>query len=68
MPLFSYRCPARDRTFQTLVIGSEQPACPDCGGTDLEKLLSLVTREPRIAEPAGACAACPTYGGGCMRG
>ncbi len=68
MPLFSFHCTGCDSEFETLVLGSDQPTCPDCGSAHLEKLLSRVAPEPRIAEPVGACAACPSYGGGCMGG
>ncbi|MFN8580298.1 MAG: FmdB family zinc ribbon protein [Gemmatimonadaceae bacterium] len=41
MPLFDFTCRGCDRTFEVLVRGREAPACPTCGGTDLEKQLSL---------------------------
>lgn len=41
MPLFEYRCLACDNQFELLVRGGVTPACPACGGTSLEKLLSL---------------------------
>jgi putative FmdB family regulatory protein len=63
MPLFGYHCTACENEFETLVTGNEQPACPECGGANLERLLSRVAAEPRIAEPVGACAGCPSYGG-----
>ena len=31
MPLFSYHCTGCDTEFEALVIGADQPACPDCG-------------------------------------
>jgi putative FmdB family regulatory protein len=62
MPLFSYHCTACDTEFETLVIGSEQPACPDCGSADLQQLLSRVAPEPRVAEPVGRCGSCEQYG------
>ncbi|PPQ33193.1 FmdB family zinc ribbon protein [Rhodopila globiformis] len=62
MPLFSYHCTGCDTEFETLVIGSEPPACPDCGSTDLQQLLSRVAPEPRVAEPTGSCCACEQYG------
>ena len=41
MPLHEYRCRSCDHTFEALVRGTEQPACPSCHGADLEKQLSL---------------------------
>ena len=40
MPIFDYRCRACAREFEALVIKSSVPACPTCGGEDLEKLVS----------------------------
>lgn len=45
MPLYSYSCPACDAPFETLVRSGETPACPTCGGTDLQKLLSMPAPE-----------------------
>ena len=47
MPLFSYHCTGCDTDFEALVLGSEQAACPKCGGTALEQLLSRVASEAR---------------------
>ena len=63
MPLFGYRCGACDTAFEALVIGAEAPSCPACGSADLQRLLSRVAAEPRVPEPAGACATCGQYGG-----
>lgn len=41
MPLYEYCCRACGHTFETLVRTSDTPACPACGATDLERLLSL---------------------------
>jgi putative FmdB family regulatory protein len=41
MPLFEYRCLACDRQFELLIRGSAEPACPACGATRLERLLSM---------------------------
>ncbi|MEO7192081.1 MAG: zinc ribbon domain-containing protein [Vicinamibacterales bacterium] len=41
MPLFEYRCPACDTQFELLIRGGAVPTCPSCGGTSLERLLSL---------------------------
>jgi putative FmdB family regulatory protein len=40
MPLYEYQCRACRHSFETLVRGSEQPACPACQSLDIERLLS----------------------------
>jgi putative FmdB family regulatory protein len=41
MPLFEYRCPACESQFELLIRGAAVPACPTCGSTSIEKLLSM---------------------------
>ena len=69
MPLFAYACNACGATIELLVRGDEAPACPACGGADLEKQMSrFAPMDARAAEPAGCGAAqcCRMPGGGCM--
>jgi putative FmdB family regulatory protein len=40
MPIYEYQCRACGHGFETLVRGSEQPACPACHSRDIERLLS----------------------------
>jgi putative FmdB family regulatory protein len=40
MPIYEYRCRACGHDFETLVRGSEQPACTACQSQDIERLLS----------------------------
>ena len=41
MPLFDFLCKTCGKTSEILLIASDQvPACPICGGADLEKHLS----------------------------
>lgn len=40
MPLYEYQCRACGREFEMLVRGPEQPACPTCHSSDIERLLS----------------------------
>jgi putative FmdB family regulatory protein len=49
MPLYSYRCKACDRTFETLVRSSDIPACTSCGSRDLERLVSIPAPEGKSA-------------------
>jgi putative FmdB family regulatory protein len=44
MPLYEYRCRACGKVTEFLVrgeTGREAPLCPECGGADLERLLSV---------------------------
>ncbi len=41
MPIYDFRCPHCDRTFELLVGLSEKPFCPECGGDNLQKQVSL---------------------------
>jgi putative FmdB family regulatory protein len=43
MPIYEYECRSCAERFELLVLRSESPACPACGGTGLERLLSLPT-------------------------
>ena len=48
MPIYEYSCKACNHEFEVLVRGEMTPQCPECEGTDLEKLLSL----PRVHSEA----------------
>lgn len=41
MPIHDYRCTACGQTRELLVRGSEEPRCPDCGSTALERQVAL---------------------------
>lgn len=41
MPLFDFQCQACENVFEALVRGETLPSCPECGATELERLLSL---------------------------
>jgi putative FmdB family regulatory protein len=41
MPIYEYLCKACEHQFETLVLGGTVPVCASCGGTELERLLSL---------------------------
>ncbi len=54
MPIYEYRCYNCDVTFEVLVRGGGDVACPHCGGSSLKKLVSAaVTLSGRTARPAG---------------
>jgi putative FmdB family regulatory protein len=70
MPIYGYQCKKCGASFQTLVRGGEEPACPSCGAVELDQQLSLIATParggdsdaPTACSSAGAgpsCAACP---------
>lgn len=49
MPMYEYRCAACEAEFELLVQGSAAtPACPHCGGTALDKLVSRLAPAGKI--------------------
>ena len=40
MPIYEYRCQQCGHEFESLVIGSETPCCPECDGKKVGKLMS----------------------------
>jgi putative FmdB family regulatory protein len=48
MPLYDYHCPACGHRFEALVRGGTRPACPQCGGTALEKAVSRISPAGKI--------------------
>jgi len=41
MPIYEYACKACQHEFEALVLGGKVPVCAKCGGSELERLLSL---------------------------
>jgi putative FmdB family regulatory protein len=50
MPIYEYACPECQKEFEFLVRGQETPACPHCGGDQLEKQLSVPSAHRASAE------------------
>lgn len=78
MPLFEFACSQCDHRVELLIRSAEEtPVCPDCGGTELTKLISapaapairsgggLPVAARSISEAAAACPAMRCCGGGC---
>ncbi len=49
MPLYTYRCKECDKDAELLARFGETPACPACGGQDLERLMSRPTPQGKSA-------------------
>lgn len=70
MPIYEYSCAQCRGSFELLVRGSETPRCPDCGSTELAKLLSVPAAHTRSQSDLPVCrgGTCPPacgMGGGC---
>lgn len=61
MPLYEYKCDGCGHVFEELIFGNEQPACPRCEDTRLEKLISTFAVSVRHDPP-------PCSNGGCGMG
>lgn len=60
MPLFEYRCTNCQQEFELLVRAAEQPACPCCGASSVDKLLSAASvPAARANEGLPIASSCP---------
>ncbi len=59
MPLYEYNCPKCKKIFETIVSISRQDdvKCPDCGCSDVERVLSL------FSTAAGSSSSCSAPSG-----
>ncbi|MCR4427403.1 MAG: zinc ribbon domain-containing protein [Firmicutes bacterium] len=67
MPIFEFRCKKCGRKFEELVCGPSSVACPDCGGSDVEKLFSTFGYRSGSgfkSSTGGGRSACASCGGG----
>ncbi|MDE5832613.1 MAG: zinc ribbon domain-containing protein [Desulfovibrio sp.] len=64
MPLYEFLCEKCGKKFEELVFGDKTPACPDCGSSSTEKLLSANCRRYKSSS-AGGDYSPPASGGGC---
>ena len=74
MPIYEYICRQCGGGFEWLVRGGDKPQCPSCGGTKLEKQLSVhaahtakSSQLPACGElgPPGGCGAGDCSSGAC---
>ena len=63
MPLFDFRCQDCAHAFEDLILASEKPACPKCGGKKVEKQLPVFAvntgrNSLPSTPPPGSCGSC----------
>jgi putative FmdB family regulatory protein len=63
MPLYEYACQSCQSQFELLIRGSEQPHCPECDSSRLEKLLSVPAAHSAGSSELPVCQPMPS--GGC---
>lgn len=59
MPIFEYRCPACEHTFEELVRKDETVPCPKCGDKKPEKLMSATAGHVQSTGRLPIQSACP---------
>jgi|GEM_PF-311667 putative FmdB family regulatory protein len=68
MPLHDFLCRGCGHAFEALVMGAEQPVCPQCGGTELTRQMSTFASRTSTKGGSGSsggskCSGCA--GGSC---
>lgn len=61
MPIYEYRCGTCGTEFEQLILRRTRPACPRCGGTRVERLLSRFAQRTErgfVGSVADACGPC----------
>jgi putative FmdB family regulatory protein len=69
MPMYEYACQNCEHTFETLVFDGEAVECPECHGSQLDRLLSVPGR-PKVTGqslPMSCSPDQPPCGPGCCR-
>jgi putative FmdB family regulatory protein len=61
MPVYEFRCRSCEAEFEVLVRSGDVPACPSCGGRDLERLLSMFAVSSAARSQASLAAARKRY-------
>jgi len=66
VPIYEYVCMQCESHFEELVRNGEEPPCPDCGGANVRRQLSVfaavgASEQPTFRGPMGG-------GGGCCGG
>ena len=60
MPIYEYVCMQCESHFEELVRNGEEPPCPDCGGPNVRRQLSVfaahgVEQQPSFGGGGGGC-------------
>ncbi len=50
MPIYEYHCDDCNRDFELLIRSSTIPVCPECGGLQLQKLVSKLAPHGKSAD------------------
>ena len=68
MPLYEFHCKQCDVDFEQLMRSDENPECPDCGTSKVEKLFSVPAAHSGTSELpiAGGCGRPQCGTGGCQ--
>ena len=53
MPIYEYKCKDCGKDFETLVMGSYKPECPECKSLDLERQMSKCGFVSKSQGPGG---------------
>jgi putative FmdB family regulatory protein len=53
MPIYEFECGACGERFEELTSADATPNCPRCSGTDVTRLISLVSPTPKIGLRGG---------------
>lgn len=68
MPIYEYKCNNCNHSFETLVLGSDKPACPSCKSLDLSQLISkcgFVTRSTGSSDESSVSVSSSSSCSGC---
>ena len=69
MPIFEYHCRNCNHTFELLLQKRTAiPICPECGGKDLERLLSSFAVSAPKSGRCPSSGSCPAAGDHCCSG
>ncbi len=68
MPLYDFICNACGKEFETLVLGSDRPYCPDCQSDDLTKQMSTFAFKTAGGGSTGGDSSSGSSCGGCAGG